>query len=393
MADIRHKEYFPRRTNLAGAGARTGAFLVDLALFLGLTLILYYGVFRFAFQGAVTPLENQVFTYQVESGLFYSNENGNISIYETENSEDYEVYIEPIQYYYFNYLTGNVAEGRLASPDSNQTVVIDGTDTGILPKDYYTVEWYNTNVLKIGENPLDQYDTGYFTYVTDESGQFIKDQIGVPKESRYDADAAATLTISKADLVSFYGDAYIAAYEDLTYRDYYVSVYNQYLQIQSITLMVPVIVSLCLIYLLFPYIFKDGATVGKLAFKLGLANMDGYRVTKWRIALRPALAIVISLIIFLGLYSVNIYISFMVGFVPFIISWVLTLASPKKCALHDYISQTVVVDMKTSEIFKNSLEEYVFLSKEEGLPIDRNKLASEYSEEAINEAYKKSLEK
>ncbi len=376
-----HLASLPRKTNLASVGGRYGAAIVDFALALLLTLVLYYGGSRLVFQNTLTSLEDELYYYQVQSGLFYKTEDGEVSFYEMDDENpSYLVYAEPVEYYYLNFLTGtNIKEGMIASPSCDTPLVLDD-GSEVLPRDYYTISWYNANILQIGINPDSPTDTGYFTYQKNADGEYIYDAIGVAKTTRYDADSGSTITISSEDLCYYYDDYYMAAYENLTYLSFYSEVRSSFNQFQSLALMIPVVISLVVFYLIIPLCFKRGCTVGKLAFKLGLANMDGYMLSRWRVILRPLLAIVIALIIFLFGYEWSFTIPLFLIIVPLLVSWVFTFASPKHCALHDYISQTIVIDVKTSTIYKNSLEEYIALSKEENLPIDEEVLKRENEE-------------
>ena len=107
-----HLASLPRKTNLASVGGRYGAAIVDFALALLLTLVLYYGGSRLVFQNTLTSLEDELYYYQVQSGLFYKTEDGEVSFYEMDDENpSYLVYAEPVEYYYLNFLTGtNIKE-------------------------------------------------------------------------------------------------------------------------------------------------------------------------------------------------------------------------------------------------------------------------------------------
>ena len=51
-----------------------------------------------------------------------------------------------------------------------------------------------------------------------------------------------------------------------------------------------------------------------------------------------------------------------------LISFALMMASPKRCALHDFAARTIVIDLEGSTLFENELEEEVYIRKEDGLP-------------------------
>ena len=45
------------------------------------------------------------------------------------------------------------------------------------------------------------------------------------------------------------------------------------------------------------------------------------------------------------------------------------MASPKKAALHDFAARTIVIDLHSSTIFLNELEEEAYIAKEDGLVV------------------------
>ena len=48
------------------------------------------------------------------------------------------------------------------------------------------------------------------------------------------------------------------------------------------------------------------------------------------------------------------------------------MGSPKKATLHDYVSRSIVVDMKASILFKNHYEEEKYVQEEDNLPPQEN---------------------
>ena len=81
-----------------------------------------------------------------------------------EKTETGYCIIDALSYFYTVYLAGDTEKcttGDIVAANANEEVVIDGQT--VIPKDYYTVSWFNVNILGLadGEKPA-KYD--YFVY-------------------------------------------------------------------------------------------------------------------------------------------------------------------------------------------------------------------------------------
>ena len=54
-----------------------------------------------------------------------------------------------------------------------------------------------------------------------------------------------------------------------------------------------------------------------------------------------------------------------------LVSFTLSMASPKKSSLHDFTARTIVVNAKTSILFSNAAEEEDYIAKEDNLEFER----------------------
>ena len=104
-------------------------------------------------------------------------------------------------------------------------------------------------------------------------------------------------------------------------------------------------------FLIVPLFFKNGETLGKLMFKLCLANKLGYKYSKIQLIPRYLLfvAVVVVLYFVVGINLISL------GILTFIalISYTLTIFTKDHKAIHDYVAGTLVVDKVKSEIYKN----------------------------------------
>ena len=61
----------------------------------------------------------------------------------------------------------------------------------------------------------------------------------------------------------------------------------------------------------------------------------------------------------------SIYVCLAIPTIIGLVSFCLMMASPKKCALHDYLARTIVVDKNASVLFNNPIEEEKYLLEED----------------------------
>lgn len=112
---------------------------------------------------------------------------------------------------------------------------------------------------------------------------------------------------------------------------------NFYSQISNFT---SVIAAALIAYLLFPFIFKNGQTLGKKFLKLYVvdADKDDKSLSKGRLLLRQSSFIVVEIVLSQFTY-----------YIPLVISLIVMLVSKNKVALHDLIARTVVLDDQSKE--------------------------------------------
>lgn len=358
----KRKYTLPRHTILAKNSSRTGAFLIDLAISLAISLVLVFGCFNFIFKSTTEKFDNQITQEKLNSGLFIENESGEVTgrSFTGEFNEINDV----ISYYFLNYLTGeNIKDGLEACKDASEPIVIDGVSYA--KKDFYNVKWYNENVLQIGENPESATDKGLFTYQKD-GESFNKEVIGIPKESS-----------SKEDINSFMQKMYVASIGDSFNLIPYVYDWNSKLSFYyTLEFVLGSLIGISVTYIVFPLIFKNGQTVGKKVFKLGLATSDGYKMQNKQLIMRamPVYVVILAMLIPIWTEIVFIFIMFLV---MFLVSFALSMSSPKRKSLHDFTGGTIVVDLAGSILFNNELEEEEYILKEDNLFEEKEIVAGE----------------
>lgn len=116
--------------------------------------------------------------------------------------------------------------------------------------------------------------------------------------------------------------------------------YNKMYFYSNMTQILSITISLAIVYLLFPMIFKSGETLGKKLFKLRVVSIrnDKFELKKWQVLTR-----------FLCLSIFEVIMSMFLYFIPLIISCIITFMTKNKQSVHDFIAQTMVLDKNKVE--------------------------------------------
>ena len=324
------KKYtLPRHTNLAKQSTRTSAFLVDLAISILFVVFFVFAVFRPIFKSRMNTHLSYINEERLKSQLYVKDEKGKVDT--LPGAQEYETYLEPLKYFYFTYMNSE------SVPEAERKV--------------YTVEWFNENVLKIG--------------VEDEYPCFKYDQTGGVDDP---SKIGVLIDESKRDnaKVLMQKQYKIAVLEVFNSISNVAEAGARYMLISTTIYVISIFVAGAISYVVIPWIMKDGQTLGKKIFKLGLADSDGYKFHNLRLLMRfmPFVVVNASLMF---LVAINLYIVLSIVAVVFLVSFTLAMSSPKRMSLHDFTAQTIVVDLKTSKIFETVEEEETYVLREDHL--------------------------
>lgn len=128
---------------------------------------------------------------------------------------------------------------------------------------------------------------------------------------------------------------------------------NLMLLIVTVALMVTVL----LLEFVVPMLMKNGQTVGKKIFSLGVVRVDGVQVTGFQMFVRTVVgkfAIELMVPIYAMLYFGLSSLAGMILVGGILLAQVISLFATKtNSALHDHLSATVVVDLSSQRVFKN----------------------------------------
>ena len=323
---MRERKYtLPRHTNLAKQGSRTGAFFIDIAIGFAITLAFVFGCFNLIFKSQTEPCEKILEKAETECGLLAKDETGqSIRIARSTAISKLQ---SVTQNFYLSYLPGKT----LYKESEKQKE--------------HSVEWFNVKILEVD----DSNKNSIFTF---DGGD--KNKPAIVKEGVAEDEAREFI----------YGKYEDALYDVFYNIDFVKEATIKEVRFSSLSFMLSSFIGFGVTYLLLPLILKDGQTVGKKVFKIGLANSDGYKFKNRQLLMRfmPFLVCDLGILIFTEL---SLYLVLMIYLIIFLVSFALAMASPKKMSLHDFTARTIVVDLKTSRLFVDENEEEKYLIEED----------------------------
>ncbi len=260
------------------------------------------------------------------------------------NGTNYTFYLEHLYYYYHSYLCNQDVElpnptdaktydpvtDNFVSPHYNEPI------DGIMPCDYYTDAWFMNNVLDFKDG-----ESSYFIY--DESKDSFMEKISL-KEGVKEEDVVKYLKQTCYNSTGHF------------YNSDYFSRLNNIAKWSQVIMVVPaVLLSYGIYYITIPLIFKNGETLAKKFFKIGIISSRGFSVKKRQIVFRQLLLFVMlaftAFIVGIGLTSLA---TLGIGILILLIA---TLISKDKRAPHDYAAMTIVIDEQKSVWFDSAEEE------------------------------------
>ena len=130
---------------------------------------------------------------------------------------------------------------------------------------------------------------------------------------------------------------------------------------------------------LVPLLFKNGQTLGKKIFSIGLMREDGVRITPVLLFIRTVLGkytvltmipVLIALMIFFGSMGIA---GTIIIFAIWFIQLIMVFATKKHTALHDKMAVTVAVDMQSQLIFNTPEELMAYKNKLHNEKVEQTK--------------------
>ena len=274
----------------------------------------------------------------------------------TRKEVDHSYLIDHVKYYYLSYKTGVdvVMPNNTASHTYDMVkdhFVDPAYETknaeGKLPKEIYTLDWFEKDILKIGsEEAIYEVDADHNYVLT----AAFKNKYTDPTKSEEENNKNILYEAKK-----YASDIVYNAQKDLFYTKIIQDINHNVTVANNFAIVTAAVFSMLIVYLLFPMIFANGETLGKLTMKICLVNKLDYRVTKPQVLLRQLLFILMMLVVAF-VFDVGMGSLVTVGIGAFIFMMV-TLFVPNNRSLHDLAAGTRVIDSKNSVFFKDAESE------------------------------------
>ncbi len=320
---------------LAKKSKRLLAGLIDFGIITLLTLITFFGfVYPHVFDAEQFNLNNErIVELYRDTGLFVVDDDGNYagkcSFNNIEKIDD--LYNCDITFNNKKYLDISLTES-LYEYYTQKYANYDGQNN-------LTDAIYKQEILKLGseESNIQNYDE-------------INHTITMIDDSKNDITITYFINIYESTCKNLISNSKI---DTLTKE-------NQSLMLNSLSLIIPVLIIYSFIFdLLIPLFMPYSETIGKKIMHLGLVSKDGYHLKKYYLIPR---------------FLVYTFIEYILGFATFggvfLISYTMFLFCKKRRCLHDFVANSVVIDIDNSIFFANKKEEAFYINRQRNRGID-----------------------
>lgn len=163
-------------------------------------------------------------------------------------------------------------------------------------------------------------------------------------------------------------ETFDAAWEALINDDDAMYVYNVSLSMTFLMVSLSILVGMIITEFVIPLLLKNGQTVGKKIFSLGVTRTSGVKINTLSLFVRAFLGkftvetMIPVLIVMMLLFEITGIVGTMVLLLLLIVQLAMMLITKTNSAIHDMMSDTAVVDMTTQMIF-NSEEDLLEYKK------------------------------
>ena len=187
--------------------------------------------------------------------------------------------------------------------------------------------------------------------------------------TRYETEYGVTFQVSAEEYQAFtdeerqnWDDAYAALVADQEA----MQAYNMTVNLIMLMTTLGILLATLIIYVIVPLFLKNGQTLGKKAFALGVIRQDGVKMNNMQLFVRALLG-QFTLETMIPVYVMLMVIWNTVGILGPIVLFLLTIGqlvcmgvSSNNAALHDLLAGTVVVDLASQKVFdsQEALIEY-----------------------------------
>ena len=172
-------------------------------------------------------------------------------------------------------------------------------------------------------------------------------------------------------------DLYNTAYEAFIKNEEAMHAYNMIISLMMVITSISVLLAYLVWEFAIPLWLKNGQTLGKKIFSIGLVRSDGVRVTPFMMFVRTIL----------GKYTIETMVPLLLGVMVFynaigiigptimlvllVIQLCLLFGSKNRTAIHDFLSHTVAVDLSCQLVFDSEEELLAFKKKQHAEEAER----------------------
>lgn len=183
--------------------------------------------------------------------------------------------------------------------------------------------------------------------------------------ARYESEYGVVFDISQQEYEAMTGEqraAYDAAYEALIADEDVLITYDKVVNLTMLITSIGILIAMLLLEFVVPLLLKNGQTVGKKCFGIGLIRNDGVQMNTMQLFTRTVLGkytvgtmlpiYVVLLMLFgnMGIFGTVILGGLLTGQI------ICLSVTRNTCAIHDLLAGTVAVDIASQQIFRSSQE-------------------------------------
>jgi uncharacterized RDD family membrane protein YckC len=174
---------------------------------------------------------------------------------------------------------------------------------------------------------------------------------------RFDITEEDYLALSK-EKQQVYTDAYQALYKDKAF----LAAYNNMLSLILLILSVSIFAGVFIADFIVPMFLKNGQTLGKKIFGIGLIRVDGVQITPLQLFVRTVLGkfaielMIPTYIVIMLFFNLANIIHVAIVAVLLLAQLVCIIVTKTNSAIHDLLAGTVAVDIASQRIFRNTEE-------------------------------------
>lgn len=396
-----------KKITVPSIGRRILADFSDLVLAAFLLLVLFFYAATPVIQIYNIPNYNNLFSYQLSSGLFIDRQGSDpqteftveliyaLDVYygvewsSAENAQPEDIALDYQQSYaaiynqtfafYHHFLSGirdgdtlmthnplpaefvfgagsetEISHLWLAPPE-NYVVYFDGELIND-PTTYFDYQWFNYRMFGLpnseGQTYNNQEASLLFQYQKDADDNIIYNAPAIPHDNCYVVEPISGNRYIPDDKLSELRvqtiGVYFEAMSFLVNQSFYAGFRSAITLNEFWGFFVCYTFVVFFFYLLFPMIFKNGETLGKMMLGVGLINKHEYAVNRWQVLFR-FLVFYVELTLTLLSFGLFLFICFLI-----------TVFTKGNRAPHDFIAGTMVMEKGKSVWYKSKTDEEMY---------------------------------